>query len=69
MSTGDNKHEHPEGTKNVTEERIRRPFEAWRVPLEKAAGRGPVGPPPRKVNPAPETQASAAATQGKAPSK
>jgi len=28
--------------------------EAKRVPVEKALGRGPVGPPPARVNPAPQ---------------
>ena len=39
----------------MPEQRATRVTEAKSVPVEKARGRGPVGPPPVRVNPAPQT--------------
>ena len=46
---------------------ITRVTEAKGVPLEKAVGRGPVGSPPAKVNPAPETSNSSDTQSQSAP--
>ena len=40
---------------NMSEGRATRVTEAKRVPVEKALGRKPIGPPPARVNPAPQT--------------
>lgn len=42
----------------MSETRATRVTEAKGVPVEKAVGRKPIGPPPPKVNPAPQTQNS-----------
>jgi len=54
------------GAKNVSGERAQRVTEATSVPVEKAVGRKPVGPPPVRVNPAPQTQTTSSTdSQGK----
>src|SRR5207247_9551124 len=40
----------------MSEQRATRLTEAKRVPVEKAIGSKPIGPPPARVNPAPQTQ-------------
>jgi len=40
----------------MSEQRATKPTETKRVPVEKAIGRKPIGPPPARVNPAPQTQ-------------
>ncbi len=56
-----------DGAKNVAGPRPQRVTEAKSIPVEKAAGRKPIGPPPVRVNPAPQTQTgNSAGSQGRA---
>lgn len=53
--------EYLEGAKNADGVRAQRITEAKGVPVEKTVGRKPIGPPPLRVNPAPQTQPSSSA--------